>query len=107
MDGYVNGLTGFKNDVYDFLSDLKSPLRKITNSLKLYYINSKPIPFTDDVEDFIKKLNPTTFVQRGGDRGQTDLSNIFGDILARNNSSNTVNVLISDCVFSPGRGKKP
>jgi hypothetical protein len=61
MDGYVQGLSEFKNTVYSFLSDIKSPLREIGDTLNLFYINSKPIPFTDQVEDFIEKLDPSTF----------------------------------------------
>ena len=104
MDGYVQGLSDFKNTVYLFLSDIKSPLRNIAGSLNLYYINSKPIPFSDEVEDFIRKLDPSTFRQRGGNRAETDISNIIDTIFA-NSDPGTVNILISDCVFSPGKGK--
>ena len=56
MDGYVNGdQTGFKNDVYDLLSTIQSPLRNIAGSLNLFYINSRVIPFEEDVENFIQK----------------------------------------------------
>ena len=104
MDGYVNGASAFKNSVYSFLSDLKSPLRNITDSLNLYYVNSKTIPFRDDVKDFIEKLDPTTFRSRGGNRGQTDISNVF-KIIFDQTPPDHVNVLVSDCVFSPGRNR--
>lgn len=104
MDGYVNGLSGFKNTVYHFLSDLKSPLRNITDSLKLYYINSQLIPFPDDVEDFIEKLDPASFRKRGGNRSQTDISNAL-TIIFEQGGEDVVNILVSDCVFSPGRNR--
>lgn len=104
MDGYVQGLSEFKNTVYRFLSDIKSPLRNIGDTLNLYYINSKPIPFTDQVEDFIEKLDPSTFRRRGGNRGETDISNILDTIFSLSNDGE-VNVLVSDCVFSPGANK--
>lgn len=106
MDGYVDGLTGFKNDVYELVSDIQSPLREIAADLELYYVNSKVIPFDEDIESFVKKLNPKTFRARGGDRSTTDLSNIIGDIL-KQVEDNKVGVLISDGVFSPGKGKDP
>lgn len=104
MDGYVTGLSEFKNTVYHFLSELKSPLKEVAGTLSLYYINSKPIPFPDQIEDFIEKLDPNTFRSRGGNRGETDFSNILDTIFALS-KPNEVNILVSDCVFSPGSNK--
>lgn len=106
LDGYVKGLTAFKNTIYQFLSDIKSPLRNITDELNLYYVNSKAIPFQDNTKAFIEKLDPSSFRQRGGDRSQTDVSNILDTILSHTHQS-AVNILITDGVFSPGKGKDP
>lgn len=106
MDGYVKGLTSFKNTVYQFLSDLQSPLRNITKEANLFYINSKAIPFREDTKAFIEKLDPATFKQRGGNRKQTDVNNILDTIFQRAPAS-AVNILITDGVFSPGRDKDP
>ena len=106
IDGYVEGLTSFKNTIYQFLSDIQSPLRQITKDLKLFYINSKAIPFQDDTKAFIEKLDPNTFRQRGGNRKETDLSNIVDTIFQRS-TNHAVNILITDGVFSPGSKKDP
>lgn len=101
MDGYVKGVTEFEQIVYNYLTDIK--ISGITDSLNLFYINSKPILYGSDISDFIEKLEPTTFAQRGGDRGTTDLSAVIDTILKSTNDS-VVSILVSDCIFSPGKG---
>jgi len=102
MDGYVEGVTEFEQAVYNFLVDIK--INSLTDSLNLYYINSKLIPNPPDVKDFIEKLEPNTFKIKGGIRASTDISEMFKDIL-RNTNANCVSIFISDCVFSPGNGQ--
>ena len=104
MDGYVRGNTDFKNAIYGFLSDILLKTNDITDSMHLFYINSKLIPFKPDVADFIEKLNPTTFSERGGERGVSDIQNVLKTALDATNKGQ-VAVFISDCVFSPGQGK--
>jgi len=102
MDGYVNGVTEFEQSVYSYLSDIK--ISGLTDTLNLYYINSKIIPQKSVLSDFIEKLNPSTFASKGGDRKTSDISNVIKNILSKTND-NILSVLVSDCVFSPGRGK--
>ena len=102
MDGYVKGQTEFEQIVYNYLVNLK--LAKITSNLNLYYINSRLLPQQDDVQDFIEKLEPSSFKAKGGNRGTSDISNMIGLIMEEMNDS-TVSIFISDCIFSPGRGK--
>ena len=102
MDGYVKGQTEFEQIVYNYLVNLK--LAKITSNLNLFYINSNLLPQQDDVQDFIEKLEPSSFRAKGGNRGTSDISNMIGMIMKEMNDS-TVSIFISDCIFSPGRGK--
>lgn len=108
MDGYVKGATDFENAVYSYLSDIqhadlgvKNDSISSKNSMELYYINSKVLPFAPDVKEFIKALEPTVFRQRGGNRGTSDMSEIIDTILAQT-GDNDVSVFVSDCIFSPG-----
>ena len=106
MDGYVTGVTDFEAAIYNYLSDIK--IAGIGNSLNLNYINSKVIPQGNAMEnnlvlqDFISKLEPTTFRQKGGNRSVSDLSEVLRNIL-ENTDSDNVSVFISDCIFSPGK----
>ncbi len=104
MDGYVKGVTEFETAIYNLLGDFK--ISGVCDSLNLNYIN-KSIPYSKknalsaDIQDFIEKLEPSTFKQRGGDRSTSDLSNILTTVLTTVNDKNAA-VLISDFVFSPG-----
>jgi hypothetical protein len=102
MDGYVTGNTDFKIAVYSYLSDIK--ILDVTDSLNLYYINSEVIPYEDDISDFFESLNPDSFRIRGGNRGATDVSGLLRTILERTHND-TLSILVSDFIFSPGKGK--
>lgn len=105
MDGYVKGVTEFETAIYNLLGDFK--ISGICDSLNLHYIN-KTIPYTKqnalpaDIQDFIEKLEPSIFKQRGGDRSVSDLKNILNTVLNSVNNNDAA-VLISDFVFSPGK----
>ena len=102
MDGYVKGQTEFEHIVYNYLVDLKQI--RVAKELHLNYINSQILPQQDDINDFIQKLEPTSFRARGGNRGTSDLALMIKEILKETNDS-TVSIFISDCIFSPGKGK--
>ena len=107
MDGYVKGITEFELAVYNYLSNIKTS--EITDTLNLFYINSKPIPYATNVDfdvisDFIEKLEPNEFRNRGGNRGTTDISNLFKNILSET-GENDVAILVTDGIFSPGTGR--
>lgn len=107
MFGYVNGLTDFEESVYSYLSDI---CLNSTDSMSLFYINSKIIPQkqklsqTAHIKDFIEKLSPYHFVSAGGSLGTTDISDMMTSILSKTDER-TVSIFISDCIFSPGKGK--
>lgn len=101
MYGYVKGVTEFEQSVYSYLSDIK--ISDVCSEMNLYYINSVMHKQPADVEDFIYRLEPNTFRAKGGNMATTDLSNIIGNILD-SHGKDTVSILISDFVFSPGSG---
>lgn len=102
MDGYVKGVTEFEQIVYNYLSDIK--ISKLSDTLNLNYINSQIIPQGSDISDFIEKLEPTTFQLRGGDRRTSDIAVVLKSILSEM-KENSVAIFVSDCIFSPGKGK--
>lgn len=102
MDGYVKGVTEFEQAVYSYLSDVK--LSDMCSEMNLNYINSQVFRWPDDVRNFIERLEPSSFRQRGGNRGTTDIANIIEAVIGEQRS-NEVNILVSDFVFSPGRNR--
>lgn len=102
MNGYVKGVTEFEQAVYNYLTDIK--ISEITDSLNLFYINNKVIPQGSDIEDFILKLEPSSFQAKGGDLGTSDISNVLKSILSET-KENEIAILVTDGIFSPGIGK--
>lgn len=106
MFGYVNGLTEFEESIYSYLSDI---CLNGTDSMNLFYINSRIIPqqkklnHTARIKDFIKKLSPYHFVSSGGSLGTTDIAEMMTSILNKTDDK-TVSLFISDCIPSPGKG---
>ncbi|GHU72548.1 hypothetical protein FACS189413_15760 [Bacteroidia bacterium] len=102
MDGYVKGVTEFEQAVYNYLIDIQ--IADFADSIQLNYINSKIISQPADISSFIENLEPNIFQSRGGNRGATDIAQILQLLLSEHNDS-SVSVFVSDCIFSPGRGK--
>lgn len=107
MDGYVKGVTEFETAIYNLLGDLK--ISESAKTLNLNYINNE-VTFTKenalppDIQDFIEKLEPNTFKERGGNRSTSDIKNILAAVLEKTDSEN-LGILISDFVFSPGKDR--
>lgn len=105
MDGYVKGATEFETAVYNLLGNFKTS--DFCDSLNLNYIN-KNITYTktnalqQDIQDFIERLEPATFQQRGGDRSVSDLQKILQTVVEKVDDKNAA-ILVSDFVFSPGK----
>ncbi len=107
MWGYVKGITEFEQTVYNYLSDIK--IAQVSDSLNLNYINSDFIPYAsgadaDVIKDFIDKLDPSTFKQKGGKMGTSDIAEVL-KIVLRETGKNEVGILITDGIFSPGKSK--
>lgn len=99
MYGYVNGKTDFKDDIYEYLSDLNSS--DLCKNLNCYYINNEIIRKDGTLYDFIKNLTPSSFKYSGGSGATTDIAKAISDVL-ENHGGNSVSILISDFIFSPG-----
>lgn len=97
MDGYMCDGSNLKDAVFDYISELE----REASSCSLYYINSQIIPCDEDVEAYIKNLTPSAFAKAGGNRGNTDMMQIFDSILSNHNPK-TVSILVSDCVLDLG-----
>ena len=99
MDGYVRGVTAFEDDVYQLLVELGYA----ADTLALFYINSRPIPYAASTAQFISQLEPAEFQQRGGNRSNSDLNQIFNELLQQT-SAQRATLLISDFILSLGQG---
>lgn len=102
MDGYVN--PDFRNKMSKYLSNIGN-VSDVTDSLCLNFINKEIISFNSStpIEDFVDKLSPQSFSYCGGDRASSDISDMLDTICPSCDSE--VVVFVSDCIFSPGKGK--
>lgn len=73
MDGYMTEGSMLKDAVYSYIIDLMP----LSDTIELNYINSRIIPFKGTTKQYIKALNPGSFKKYGGDRSNSDLSNIL------------------------------
>lgn len=102
MYGYVGAGNNseFRNTVYNYLSDIESSIT--VSELNLNFINSDVIKEGSVIKDFVDKLEPKTFKVSGGNSGATDIAEILVKVYPQDD---TISLLVSDCIFSPGRGK--
>lgn len=94
MDGYMCGASELKDAVFDYISDAK----KLAKLCELNYINTKVIRYNGSLDTYIKKLNPSSFAQAGGNRANTDLPQIFR-IVMEAHRANTISIFVSDCIL--------
>ena len=100
MNGYVNGGTSiFQQVVKEYLSGINNA--NFASDITYNYITSKVTPQTNDLNRYITKLTPSSFASNGK-VATTDIGGIFKQILSMTDP-NTISILISDCIISPGR----
>lgn len=114
MDGYVQGTADFKTTVYSYLQYIK--IQNVCDSLNLFYLNSRIFPqgtVTDDnlevLKYFVERLDPNSFRLKGtvpgeNSRGTSDIDDLLRSIIKTTNE-NIISILVTDGIFSPGRGR--
>lgn len=102
MDGYVVNGGDLSVLVEDYINQLGHCGIRIKNR-QYCFINSKIIPISQSSKEFANKIQPTQFKKSGGNRGTSDLADIFDKVVPR--SGDTLCLLVSDMIFSPGDGK--
>jgi len=106
MDGYLSGAgTDFKNDVHTFLKDLQT--QGIADTIDLGYVNDRICTFREnasasEVNAFIRSLNHDSLMRNGCGRKDSYMDAMLQRVIGTN--PDHVHVLISDYIFSIGRG---
>lgn len=100
MDGYVSDASTLRDFVEEYLDRISD---QGICGMECYFINSSIIKVSDNTQKFADKLSPSQFQKNGGQRGSSEMANIFGMILPQ--ADDTVCIFISDCIFSPGKNK--
>ena len=108
MDGFVKGLSSFKSDIGNLLTDVKFHYDE--ENIKIFFIHNdehdKEIrtPEVSCGKDLADVSQWIGVEWRNEPRGSnTKLNNIFKTILERTDN-NTISILVSDCIYSIGNG---
>lgn len=103
MDGYVRGITDFEASLSDLMVQLQYKYGK--ENLNVNFINTQVYPSeVDEVDGFIESLEPGSKPYRVGNMRVSRLNEIFKIILSKTDKQ-TISILISDCIYSLGRGR--
>ncbi len=102
MDGYVSEASSLRDFVEEYLGQIEMSEQGICG-MECYFINSSIIKVSDNAKDFADKLTPSQFQKNGGERGSSEIADLFDKILPQ--ADDTVCIFISDCIFSPGKNK--
>lgn len=97
MDGYVNGNTEFKTDLFNVL---KLTGGEISGDIEKYFINDSVIKTDISDDQFSNGMSVNLFQKMGGTRGTSDIADLIAKVI-KNNKSGEVSIFISDCVFDP------
>lgn len=97
MDGYVNGNTEFKTDLFNVLKLFEG---EISGEVKKYFINDSIIEVELSDEKFSNGMSVELFKQMGGARETSNIAELISNVI-KANKKGEVSVFISDCVFDP------
>jgi hypothetical protein len=112
LNGYLNvsGAGSFRDAMYSLFTGINGfPEKK---ALNLNDINTQVIPVARNasaaaLDNYISHLDAAQFAKRsqaaGGDQSKSDLRLVIRKVLDSSSREN-VSLLVSDCIFSPGKG---
>lgn len=97
MDGYVNGNTEFKTDLFNLLKLLGGD---ISGEIEKHFINDSIIKVRISDSQFSNGMSVTLFQQMGGKRETSDIAELMAKVI-KSNKPGEVSIFVSDCVFDP------
>lgn len=95
MDGYVNGNTEFKTDLFNILKLLGGG-----KNVQKHFINSDIIDPKLSDDSYSNGMSIKLFQEKGGNRETSNIAELIEKIIDKTDSSK-ISVFVSDCVFDP------
>ena len=99
MDGYLCDGSEMKDAVYSYVSTLASH----SDTLELYYINTEIIPYSNQLQSFIRDLTVSNFKKIGGNHSHSDIGEMLNMILKKHDAK-TISIFISDFILDVPQG---
>jgi len=102
MFGYISSGNEFDRSISSLLTSIK--VSGYTDSINLFYINSRTFRQNVDISTFIRRTNIHNAQTWPGDKSKTDMCALFDTVASAVNDS-TISIFVSDCIFSPGKNE--
>ena len=101
MNAYLAQQRGLPDHLFDGIQALRSPTTGIVEAVRPYYIGSREAAFEGDAMDFVATLTAQRIPDVG--KSTSDVAGLVEAAFAKTGPADAI-VLVSDFVFSPGRG---
>lgn len=101
MFGYIRDGNQFDRSISSLLTQIT--ISDYTDSINLFYINSKTFKQNMDIPTFIKNINIHKAHTWPGNLERTDICALL-DTVTNSINDSIISIFVSDCIFSPGRG---
>lgn len=103
MFGYISHGNEFEWAISNLLTSINLSGFSTDENIHLFYINSEIFPYKGSVSSFINGVTIHNAKTYKGDLGKTCMSNFFSKVLEQT-GKDTVSIIISDFIISPGKG---
>ena len=101
MNAYIAQQAGLKDHLLDAVQRMQSPMGRAADSLGFYYVAERSAPYAGAAMDFVASLRPGRLPEVGA--ATSDIADLVATAFAKTSPTDAI-VLVSDYVFSPGRG---
>lgn len=95
MAGYFKGSSDFVKNIPNLLVDIEGKILNGKEPLKINYIASSVIPYTNSTQNFIRDISTTKVASSKS----SEMHRIF-ELIANKTSSNDISLFVSDCILS-------
>jgi len=99
MFGYISTGNDFDRSISSLLTSIT--VSDYSDSINLFYINSKVFKQNVNISNFIRNTNNHNAANWPGDLTRTDMCTLF-DMVTLSVNKNAISIFVSDCIFSPG-----
>ncbi|MGN0187833.1 MAG: hypothetical protein ACI392_08850 [Paludibacteraceae bacterium] len=103
MFGYISQGNEFEWAISNLVTSINLSGLASDDNIHLHYINSAIFPYNGPTASFLKGVTVHNAKTYKGDLGKTCMSNFFSKVLDKT-GGDTISIIISDFIISPGRG---
>lgn len=103
MFGYISQGNEFEWAISNLVTSINLSGLTTDDNIHLHYLNSAIFPYNGSTASFLKGVTVHNARTYKGDLGKTCMSTFFSQVLSKT-GKDTISIVISDFIISPGRG---